>query len=140
MFMEEIIASFAEATPMSFLARDRQFIRSINARIERGEPLTTRQGYAFMRLLTNTTDIRHALGLSEVQFCAVLKNPEWRTPLKPSVWLKNEVRYMGNDVLGFRCTPSKEMEAELTTLKATYYGGLRLAHHQGSGEHQVRGT
>lgn len=122
--MEEVITKLARAERV-LAERDRKFVRSINRRVEKGTALTTRQGYAFLNVLRHTKDIHKDIGMKKEALEAMMAAPQWRFPLVPSVELRSEVRHIGDNMLGFRCSNSKA-EVEFTAMKAVYSNGMRI--------------
>jgi hypothetical protein len=123
MFMEDVISRLASVEFM-FSGRDRKFIRSIGRRVEKGDALTTRQGWALLSIMRNNR-LNSDIGMKKDAYDALLTNPQWRTPLVPSVELRSEVRHLGDNILGFR-TSNGKTEAEFSAMNAVYSNGMKI--------------
>jgi hypothetical protein len=123
MYIEDAIKKLHDREYI-FSGRDRKFIRSIGTRVAKGMPLTTRQGWAVLNILRNH-HLHRDLGMKKEAYDEMVTNPTWKTPLVPSVELKNEVRYLGDHFLGFRSSGSKH-DVEMAALHAVYRNGMKV--------------
>lgn len=123
MFIEDLIRKIADVQ-QALGAADRKFVRSVSRRAEKGEALTTRQGWAFLNIMRKNP-IYAEISMKKEVFDDILRHPQWKIPLVPSVELRSEVRHLGDNLIGFRCSISKA-EAEFTALNAIYSNGMRI--------------
>ena len=124
MFIEDLILKIAEAVH-SLPPLDRKFVRSVSRRAEKGEALTTRQGWAFLNILRKNPVIYTDIRMKKEAFEDILRHPQWKLPLIPSIELRSEVRHLGDNLLGFRCSISKA-EPEFAAMNAVYSNGVRM--------------
>lgn len=122
--MEDVIAKLAKVDYV-LPTQDRKFVRSISRRVEKGTALTTRQGWAFLAVLRNNQNLNKEIGMKKDALEAMVAKPQWRLPLVPSVELRPEVRHLGDNMLGFRCSISKA-EIEFAAMKAIYSNGMKI--------------
>lgn len=123
MFMEDLITKLV-AVEYVFVGRDRKFIRSIGRRVEQNKALTTRQAWALLAILRKN-QVNADLGMKREVYLSYIADPQWRHPLVPSVELKNEVRHIGDNLLGFR-TSNGKTEIEFAAMKAVYSHGMKV--------------
>jgi hypothetical protein len=124
MFMEDLITKLAHVDYVLPTSRDRKFVRSVGRRVSRGEALTTRQGWAFLAILRNN-NFYSELGMKKSALDVMIGDPKWRMPLVPSIELRNEVRHIGDNMLGFR-TSNSRAEPEFASMKSVYSNGMKI--------------
>ena len=124
MFMEELVIKLSDCNYVLESARDRKFVVSIARRAQRGDPLTSKQGWAFLAVLRKNP-IHRELGLTKDAMQEMLRKPQWKHPLVPSVELRSEVRHLGDNLLGFR-TSRSGTDVELAAMKAVYSHDMHI--------------
>lgn len=127
MYIEDIITRLNDETGWAFVpAYEKKFGRSISRRISKGDPLTSRQGYASLKLLRNVEGLHSYLSVSESALVEYLTNPKWRQPLIPSVDIVPEVRHLGDNILGFRTSQGKPFETRVEGLDPYFAHGMKM--------------
>ena len=127
MYIEDILDDIKVKDPYmgQLNPQDRTFLLSIIDQMSRGTMLTTRQGHVIVKILRNNLgyceDItgNHKIG-------TLLIKPEWRTPLKPSIQKRSEVRYIGLNLLAFSFTATNNMMLEMSKLKPRRRNGFSI--------------
>lgn len=122
MTVEDLLTAYVQ-NPASAGTKleDSMFLYSIFEQMSEGRTLSTRQGYAA------TATLRHYLPESEKYFKipraaaeAILNKNEWRAPLRATVEKRNEVRYMGDNLLGFTYAARHDLATQMRALKGCW--------------------
>lgn len=79
------------------------FIGNVGAHVEAGKQLSTNQSATILKLISRLRQpiIRYGLATDD-DIAQMLRYPEYRRPLYESPNIPREVRYLGDNVLGFR--------------------------------------
>lgn len=127
MHIEDIITRLNDETGWMFApAYEKKFGRSIARRIKNGDALTTRQGYACLKLLRNIDGLNDYLSMTPQAFAEAVADPKWRMPLVPSIDIVPEVRYLGDNILGFRTSQGKPFETRVADLDPYFGHGMKM--------------
>lgn len=105
---------------------DAKFLRSIHRRIGDETALTTRQGWALLKVLRKIDMLGDMINLTQESIDKVLSDPQWKLPLVPSVELRSEVRHLGDNILAFRSSLGKPFEQAAASLEPTFSHGVKL--------------
>ncbi len=122
MFMEDVITKLAirPATVLAVLTDDwtTRFLVSISENVALNKPLSTRQGDHMVRVVRRLRDagVMRQLGFSDATTDAFIESPRYKIAPYPSSDIPKEVRYLGNNILGFRCKWIKDLVAEFRDL------------------------
>jgi hypothetical protein len=114
MFVEDIIATMADS--LSPRSPDGKFVISLSRRVLNHQPLTTRQGFAFLSFLRKSSYLWSHTGAHEGEIRALLTSPKWKMPLEESKTIHHEVRYLGDNYIGFRTARSRATESDFRAL------------------------
>lgn len=113
MYVEDAIKEFArrqgvadDALGVILRADDwgRKFIDSLNESVSAGRPLSTRQGEFFVSLVKRHRDaiVTGGCGYSSIDIDRIVLTPAYRKEPYESVKVQTEVRYLGDNKMGFR--------------------------------------
>jgi hypothetical protein len=124
MFVEDIIATMADS--LSPRSPDGKFVISLSRRVLNHQPLTTRQGFAFLSFLRKSSYLWSHTGAHEGEIRALLTSPKWKMPLEESKTIHHEVRYLGDNYIGFRTARSRATESDFRALEASWAFGMHV--------------
>lgn len=124
MFVEDLIEKLC-AHRKKLTEREKKFVFSLARHTERGNALTSRQGWAILKLLRESS-FHQLLGIERYAYDEFLREPKWRKPLVPSVPIMEEVRYLGDNLLGFRTSRSIKSQPHFDRLEARYSYGMTV--------------
>ncbi len=110
MFVEDFITELSHKT-VKFKEWDEKFVNSIKTQIERDKGLSTKQIKTFQNIVGNYKKSLIAEGFSNHVIEEILLRPRYRNDPYQSINLPNEVRYLGDNKLGFRFKPTPELIA-----------------------------
>jgi hypothetical protein len=93
---------------------DRDFLTSVASQVAASRRLSTNQGATLLKLIGRLRHplIRHGMATDD-DLDQMLRYPEYRQPLYPSVVVRREVRYLGDNILGFRFKANEMMAASI---------------------------
>ena len=106
----------------------RNFLASVTSHVMAAKPLSTKQSAVILSLIARVRHplVRHGM-MTDGEIDQMLRYPEFRRPLYESVNIQREVRYLGDNLLGFRFKQNDIIAArisELATLNTTNWGGV----------------
>lgn len=126
MFIEDLIVyAYNRSYDFKLPRDDVAFLASLSMRIDDGRALTTRQGFAALKVLRKINQPYQKLSATQNEIRELLHNPKWKRELVQSVEIKPEVRHLGDNLLGFRGT-TRKMEQDMKSMKAAYSSGMRI--------------
>lgn len=113
MYVEDTIREFARRQgladdPLGVILRSddwgRKFVESLNESVSMGRALSTRQGEFFITLVKRHRDaiVSGGCGYSSLDLDKIILSPSYRQEPYESVRVETEVRYLGDNKLGFR--------------------------------------
>ena len=113
MYVEDAIREFARRQgvaddPLGVILRaddwGRKFVESLNENVSMGRALSTRQGEFFISLVKRHRDaiVTGGCGYSSLDLDKIILSPAYRQEPYESVRVETEVRYLGDNKLGFR--------------------------------------
>ena len=89
----------------------RNFIKSLANTVEHGRPLSTEQGRVFLNVLRKVRTHAPFTGVEEV-----LETPKFRQEPYQSTFIPKEARYLGDNLIGFRCKRIAEIVRDIREL------------------------
>ena len=109
---------------------DRSFLTSVADHAAAGKPLSTNQAAVIGKLIGRLRHplIRHGMATDD-DLDRMLLEPEYRQPLYPSRHIPREVRYLGDNILGFRFKPNDMLAAsirEFGTVETTDWSSSKV--------------
>lgn len=127
MYVEDIITDFARRinNPRDDLGKvlaadswTRKFVASLEQSVSAGRALSSRQAEVFIKILK---DVRPSIketvaGLENDLFDYFLKSPVYRQQPYQSTPMRKEVRYLGDNKLGFRCKRADDIMHDIKNL------------------------
>lgn len=130
MYVEDAIRDFASRQevaddPLGIILRSddwgRKFIASLNASVASGRALSTRQGEFFVNLVKRYRDkiIEDGCGYSSLDLDRLILSPRYRQEPYESVMVKREVRYLGDNKLGFRFKRDEAIRESLKRIRTS---------------------
>lgn len=119
MFVEDAIADFAlrvnnaEDDLGAVLRADawtRKFVLDLYRQTAEQKPLSTQQAKYFLKVVLKyrETMLINEIGLTSVQIDTLISYPRFRREPYQSSYVPNEVRYLGDNKLGFRFKPARQ--------------------------------
>lgn len=120
MFVEDLIIQTADV--INVKTHDGKFVASLARRALENRPLTTRQGYAFLSFMRKNRYLWTNIPKVE----SILSFPEWKLPLEESKVIHHEVRYIGDNYLGFRTNRSRATGPAFERLDAVWSQGMHV--------------
>jgi len=124
MFVEDIINDLAhriasEKDPIGSILREdawaKKFIESLQGSVKSGRALSTEQGRVFLNVLRRLKRLGPN-GMSVELMDQFLASPRYRNPPYQSTPMKKEVRYLGDNKLGFRCKRADDIMHDIKAL------------------------
>ena len=93
---------------------DRTFLTSVGDHVAAGKSLSTNQAAVIGKLIGRLRHplIRHGMATDD-DLDRMLLEPEYRQALYPSLNIPREVRYLGDNILGFRFKPNDMLVASI---------------------------
>jgi hypothetical protein len=92
----------------------RNFVTNVSTHVEAGRQLSTNQSAAILKLIAKVRRqiVRYGLA-TEADIDHLLRHPDYRRPLYESPNIPREVRYLGDNVLGFRFKQNDVIAAQI---------------------------
>ena len=130
MYVEDAIKEFARRQevaddPLGLILRaddwGRKFIQSLNESVTSGRALSTRQGEFFVNLIKRHRDriVTGGCGYSSIDMDRLILSPSYRQEPYESVMVKREVRYLGDNKLGFRFKKDDAIKEAIKRIRAS---------------------
>lgn len=93
---------------------DRDFLTSVASQAAAGRALSTNQGATLLKLISRLRHplIRHGMATDD-DLDQMLRCPDYRQPLYPSIVVRREVRYLGDNIVGFRFKANEMLTASI---------------------------
>ncbi|RYF02693.1 MAG: hypothetical protein EOO77_32240 [Oxalobacteraceae bacterium] len=79
-----------------------KFVTNVSEYTKRDKPLSTEQARIILKVIRRTRDYLIANGVPEYEIDSLLLNPQYRQAPYPSANVPREVRFLGDNLLGFR--------------------------------------
>lgn len=93
------------------------FITSVSDQFTAGKQLSTSQSQTILKLIARVRHPLVRLGMAtDDDIDRMLHQPEYRRPLYESVYIPREVRYLGDNILGFRFKFNGIIQAQIESL------------------------
>lgn len=142
MFVEDLIADFASRIMLSrsddnlghALRSDdwnRKFIESLNASVSARKALSTQQSIVFLRVVRRMFEggfLSEEFNHGDIE--SLLMAPRHRKPPYPSSNIPREVRYLGENRLGFRCKRADDLVRDIKNLRNRGRDSAWKAYHE----------
>lgn len=123
--MEDLIKKIADEYLWIFSRPDNNFFNSLVYRIEDEIPLTTKQVYAFKKIvISHIEDIKSNIRHTNVE--QVIRENNWIRQPVASVEYKPEARLVKGNIVALRVTTNPSLRADLKDLNAVYSGGANI--------------
>ena len=127
MYVEDIIKEFARRiqNPRDDLGQrlaaddwTRKFVISLDTSVNSGRALSSRQAEVFLKTVHNVRPYirENVAGLSLELLDCFLTSPVYRQPIYVSQPMRKEVRYLGDNKLGFRCKRADDILHDIKQL------------------------
>ena len=128
MYVEDAIKEFArrqgeadDALGVILRSDDwgRKFIDSLNVSVSAGRPLSTRQGEFFITLVKRHRDriVSGGCGWSGLDLDKIILSPSYRQEPYESVRVETEVRFLGDNKLGFRFKKDDDIKEAIKRIR-----------------------
>lgn len=128
MYIEDAIKEFArrqgdaeDALGLILRSDDwgRKFIDSLNESVSAGKPLSTRQGEFFITLVKRHRDriVSGGCGWSGLDLDKIILSPSYKQEPYASVRVETEVRYLGDNKLGFRFKKNDKIKEAIKRIR-----------------------
>lgn len=129
MYIEDYIAYFAQNCS-KLGEREYEFLYSLYSQIEMGRTLTTRQGYAAIKMLkaiSTRPNFKKDFTVNKSDLKEAIENKRWKSDLRVSVERRREARYIGDNIVALSFPAIPEMRRAMKGLKAVWHeSGLYL--------------
>jgi hypothetical protein len=131
MFVEDLLADFVSRIPRyvndpvgAYFYNDtwtNSFVRSLYASVQAGRALSSEQSRVFLNIVKKLRKLGLLadVGHSDNVIDSLLLHPRYRRPPYQSTNIPREVRYLGDNKLGFRCKRIDEIVKDIKRLSAT---------------------
>lgn len=126
MYVEDLLLAIQARNPSVFDGLINEwyvgFIASVSRHVRAGKQLSTSQGTTILKLIVQVRRplVRHGMATDD-DIDNMLHQPEYRRPLYESTHIPREVRYLGDNCLGFRF---KQNDLIVETIKALGHDSL----------------
>jgi hypothetical protein len=92
------------------------FVKNVAAYVMNGKALSTEQGRIILKLMTRVQDHLIEAGVDADDLRVTLAFPRYRQPPYPSANVPREVRYLGDNFLGFRFKRNDAISSDLKAM------------------------